>query len=354
MTFIGNIFLLIATYIYFTLVSALFGKEPPRGDQAVGHAWGIIYMNIAFLVCMCIITLVIGYKGGFLWISPSKLTQLFLITVGLLATIITTALSSLFKYENDRVPALLKFFSGFVPIVIPLVLVLTAVILLNNNFRNAVPVAMYKWPLLAIYITGITGIISATVGFLKQNHHNKTVRIEEAIRRQEANHVRMLAEIDSCDVTKNMVFILVLTDANHDKEVKEKAVAKVKTNPCWQQELIERLQNGWAPQAFTFLASNDADEPSLFTEAVKAGVLIQAELIREGIRRCTHASHFYEGLFLWEIERVLRTVDKFNGMGTDYRPAVKQLRAALDESSRFDKQMLSCIPLLDEWLKKHC
>ena len=354
MTFIGNIFIAIATLISFALVSALFGKEPPRGgDAVVGYTWGIIYLNIAFLVCMCIVTFIIGYKGGFTWISPNRLTRLILITIGFLSAIITTALSGLFKYENGPVPALLKFFSGFVPILIPLLLLIVAFILLNRQLQISVPVAVYKWPLLIILVTGIVGVAAAAQGYVKDSIRNQQARVAEMIKQQDANHQRLLEDIDSCDVSKNIVFILVLTDANHDKDVKEKAVAKIKTNPQWQQELLVKLQNDWAPQVFTFLASNAVDDPKLFAAPVKEGVLIQAKLIRESIRRSSHPSHFYPELFLWEVDRVLRTVDKFSNMGVDYRPAVKELRAALDERSDYKKPELKCTSLLDDWIRQH-
>jgi hypothetical protein len=354
MTFIGNILIIISTFIYLALVSALFGKEPPRGgDGVVGYYWGIIYLNVAFFVCMCMVTFIIGYKGGFTWISPGRLTRVVIISTGLLSAIITSALSGLFKYEKGPVPALLKFFSGFVPILIPLLLLVAAIILLNRPIQVSVPVAVYKWPLLIVFATGIVGVAAAAQGYIKDSVSKQQARVADMIKRQDDNHQRMLNDIDSCDVSKNIVFILVLTDANHDKEVKEKAVAKIKTNPLWQQELIVKLQNDWAPQVFTFLASNDVDDPKLFAAPVKEGILIQAKLIRESIRRSSHPSDFYPELFLWEIDRVLRTADKFSNMGVDYRSAVKELRAALDEPSDYKKPLLQCVPLLDEWVKQH-
>ncbi len=163
----------------------------------------------------------------------------------------------------------------------------------------------------------------------------------------------MLQDIDSCDVLKDMVFILVMTDANHDPDVRNKAVSKVKTNPKWQEELIRLLESDWAPEAFNFLASNEVDDKSLFPEAVKLGVLNQARLIRESLRSVSHPSHLYPEKFTWETERVLRTVDKFDNLGSDYRPAVQELRMAMDEHITFEKPVLNCVKILDKWLAKH-
>ena len=212
---------------------------------------------------------------------------------------------------------------------------------------------MYKWPLIIAVLIGVSGTVSAIGSFVSESNRNKAARIQGAIQADEENHQRMLADIDSCDVMKNMVFILVFTDSNQDADVHDKAVAKIKTNPQWQQELIRLIQLDWAPEPFTFLASNDVDNPELFPEPVKAGVLIQAKLIRESIRNASHPSHFYQGQFSWEVDRVLRTVDKFKNKGVDFRPAVKELRDAFNEKSEFEKPKWAAIAWIDEWLKKN-
>ena len=250
-------------------------------------------------------------------------------------------------------PALLRFFSGFVPLLIPLILIISATILLNNGIRDIIPISFIKWPLIFVAVIGMAGILSGMYSWMAASNRYAISQVESSIRRQDENHLRMLQEIDSCDVTKDMVFILVMTDANHDPDVRDKAVSKVKTNPKWQEELIRLLKSDWAPEAFNFLASNDVDDKSLFPEAIKLGVLNQARLIRESMRSVSHASHLYPEIFTWETERVLRTVDKFDNLGSDFRPAVQELRQALDEPITFKKPVLNCVKILDNWLAKH-
>jgi hypothetical protein len=354
MTIFGNILLVIAGLFFMALVSLLFGKVPPRGgDAVIGFTWAIIIYHLLFFAVMTFLFIIIASKGGFDWISAQRPTRYLIIGVGLTAAVLTSALSGLFKYENGPVPALLRLFSGFVPILIPLILILSAAVLLNNGIKDMVPMALIKWPLIFVAVVGLAGILSGMYGWISASNRNAMVQAESSIRRQDENHLRMLQEIESCDVTKDMVFILVMTDANQDPDVRDKAVAKVKTNLKWQQELIRLLESDWAPEAFNFLASNDVDDKSLFPDAVKLGVLNQARLIRENLRSISHESHLYPEKFAWETERVLRTVDKFEGMGRDYRPAVKELRLALDEPIEFEKPVLNCVSMLDRWLAKH-
>ena len=353
MSLLGNILLVIATLIFFGIVSLLFGKDPRGSDGLMGYAWGMIILNLAFAVAMILVSLIIGSKGGFEWVAQTSSSRFWLVTIGLLGAVITTGLSGLFRFENGPVPFLIRSTSSFGPVLIPLVLIVSGFILLNSGLKASVPLPVYKWPLVIVSIFGIVGVASAIFGEIAMHQKNRAAIMKDNNAFYDANDARILSEIDSCDVTKNLVFILVYTGDNQDPDIKHKAVAKVKTHPEWEQELIRLLQTDWAAEPLQFLAFNDVDNPALFLEPVRLGVINQARLIRERINRCSHPSHFYPGMFNWEVERVLRTVDRFGGKGMDYLPAVKEIRAALDEPSPFDKPEFNCMPELEEWIKKH-
>jgi hypothetical protein len=352
MTIIGNILLFISALI-FAMSAGSLGKAPPQNDGAVGYYWSLIIVNLAFTIVMILVALIIGYKGGLDWVSAKKSSRVLLVSIGLLTALVTSGLSGILKYEHGPVPGLIRIYSSFVPVLVPLVLIIAGFILLNSSLRNAVPIAVYKWPLALISVIGLSGTVFAIAGFISDSSRNQAAKIESIRKGDDANHQRMLDQIDSTDINKDMVFIFVFTDANQDTDIREKAVAKIKTNPQWQQELIARLQNDWAPEAFNFLASNAVDDPSLFLEPVKAGVLIQAKLIRESIRNASHPSNFYRGQFSWEVERVLRTVDRFKNQGVDYRPAVKELRAAFNESSEYEKPKWTAMEMVEKWMKEN-
>lgn len=336
------------------LVSLLFGKIPSRGgDAVVGYFWAIIISHLLFFVIMAFLFIIIASKGEFDWISSQKSTRYLLIGFGLVAAVFTSAFSGLFKYENGPVLALLRFFSGFVPLLIPLILIVSATVLLNTGLKNIVPLTFIKWPLIFVAVIGLTGTVSGMYVWISESNRNAISQVESSIQHQDENHLRMLQDIDSCDVMKDMVFILVMTDGNQDTDIREKAVAKVKTNPQWQQELIRYLGSDWAPEAFNFLASNEVDDEQLFPEAVKMGILNQARLIRESIRSVSHPSELYPERFTWEMERILRTVDKFQKMDTDYHPAMQELKLAFDEPTTFEMPVLNCVKILDKWLAKH-
>ena len=139
MTIIGNSLLFIAALLYFSLVTALYGKTPKGGDAVVSYLWGIIFINAAFWICINLVSIIIAFKGGFDWISHSKTTRHLLVYLGLFIICLTTTLSGLFKNEHN-VP-LLRLYSFFVPTLVPLVLVVVAAILLNGSLRMRSPEA---------------------------------------------------------------------------------------------------------------------------------------------------------------------------------------------------------------------
>ncbi|MFN0175372.1 MAG: hypothetical protein ACKVU0_12035 [Saprospiraceae bacterium] len=354
MTILGNIFLGIAALVFLLFAVSVIGKETPRGSDALtGYAWTIILFNLFFLGCMTIVAIAIGWKGGFDWISPSKGTQFLFVAIGLLATILTAALSGLFKGEPGAMAVLLRVFSGFAPALIPLVLIVTGAILLNDGLRAAVPMAVYKIPLMVVFGLGILGVTAGISTWISQNSENNMARLESIEADQARYHQDHLNSIETCDVTKNMSNIMVYTDANHDKDVREKALAKIKTNPEWQQELVRLLENKGGSEAFTFLASNEVDDKTMFLVPVNTGVLSLADWVRRKIREASQPHHFYQDQFSWEMERMLRTVDKFKGLGTDYRPAIREVRAAFDEPTEVKKPKYNCITSLESWIKRN-
>jgi len=355
MTILGNIFLGLAALISFIFASSLMGKEVPRGgDAAVGYVWGVVIFYLLFFVCMTVVAIAIGWKGGFDWISPSKGVRFLLVAFGLLGAMITAALSLLFKgNEPGSTAAVFSMFSGYAPVLVPLLMIFSGAILLNDGLLGTLPKAVYKIPLMVIFGIGFLSMVGGIVAWMRDSNQHAMERLKGVQADQDRYHQDHLNSIDACDVTKNISNILVYTDSNHDADVRERALAKIKTRSDWQQELVRLLENKGAVEAFVFLASNEVDDKALFVGPVNTGVLSIADWMQRQISEATQAHYFYAEQFSWEVERVLRTVDKFEGMGTDYRPAVRAMRAALDLPSEIEKPKFKCIATLDYWIKKH-
>ena len=214
---------------------------------------------------MIVVAISIGFKGGFDWISSGKTSRFLLVSVGLLSAVFAVTISSLFKHEPGPVSSALRFFSSFAPALIPILMIIGSAILLNDGIRESVPTAVYKIPLILVFGLGVLGVGIALFNGISFSNQNTKRQLDEIASDEVSTRQNHFDNIDSCDVTKNMSHILVFTDANHDKEVRDRAVAKVKTNPQWQQELCRLLENNGAIEAFFFLASNEVEDKNLFS-----------------------------------------------------------------------------------------
>lgn len=357
MTVLGNIFLTLATFIYVVILSSAYGDKPPQsGDAAGGYAMGTILFELAFLGCMVIATFAVGWAGGFDWISSGKSTRFVLAALGLLTITLVAALSALFKFE-PMAPWSVRYLTGVAPALFHAVLLLAAAVLLNTPVREIIPVSVYKIPLMLVFGISLLTCLAGLVELVLSAQQQAATRLESELSDQERYRQDHLSAIKAADasVVNDLINILVYTDGNQDGEVREKALAKIKSNPNWQQVLVEALQNENAPTVFTFLASNAVDEKALFAEPVRKGILQLADGIRRDIRQCSHPSHFYADQFSWDIDRMLATVEHFKDTGTDYLPAMREVRAALDEPSDppgLKKVEFKAVSTLDWWIKQ--
>lgn len=344
----GNFLIGAATLIYIGMLTLIYGSHPRSGEYGVGYAWILILANFGFVLCLAIVTGIIGSKGGFSWVSSDSAFRFVLVLAGFIVVMTGNTFFSFGEGMEDLPPFVRQIFR-YVPAVLPLLLLGSAAILLNDGWRSALPSVAYKLPLTIALAFGAfaIGLI------LMHSAHNATSRMQAESDFEKRNHQNYLDNIDAADMMKEMAFILGYTDANHYTDVRERALAKIKSRPDWQEELVRYLKTDWAPDVFTFLASNDVDNKAMFPEPVREGLLIQAKLIREEIRKASHPSHLYSDQFFWQVERALRTADKFTGMGTDFRPAVEEMQKALDEPCDLEKPKFRCSAQLDDWLEKH-
>ena len=349
MQIIGNILLVIATLVFFSLLPAQLGFEKlPGGDARVGSAIALMMQFALFAISMLLLIIVIAWNGGFTWVAATKGAR-WLWVLGVIALIVTAIMYVNVPSVGDwNMPNFIRYIIVYIPVVLQLLALIAAYIFLHQKKIDS-PVLL-KGISLALIGISLFGVLITFTGQQIQAQQARRDFMKDNPNGLDDNEQRIMKEIDSCDVTKNMVFILVFTDANQNKLIREKAIAKVKTNANWQRELIARLQNDWAPEPFTFLASNNVDSPAIFIEPIRQGILIHAKLVKQKIK---NAQDFDSDLFYWELKNVIRTVDKFQSKEVDYLPAMKELRKAFDEPSENEKSDFRITTDLDKWIKKH-
>lgn len=340
MVILGNILLGIIVLLLLAFTVETFGKSAPGGDAGVGWAWAIILYHLATFVCLALVAAIIGAQGGFAWVSASGSAARFMWVSGALLVALLGSMLVAF-----REGPMLSWLGNFLPGTIHLFLIIGFGILLNGG-------AAYRLPLLLAVGLGAVPCGLILFASLKRKTEGYVAAIK-ATGQPDENDLRMIGEIERHDASKDLSNLLIFTDYYKDKSVREPALAKIKAQPDWQQQLAEGLRKRWASEVFTFLAGNEVDDKSLFAEPLHAGILMQADLIREKIGEVYQDHHLYKGQFLWEIERVLKTLEKFEGNGQDYHPEMQALRNAFNAPCKIQKPNFVCLGYLDQWLKKH-
>ena len=95
MNIVANICLSIAALIFVLMVTELHLKQGPRGgDAAVGHAWAVFMLNLAFFAFVALAAAAIGWRGGFQWVAAGSGTRFVLVALGVLAILFASGLSS--------------------------------------------------------------------------------------------------------------------------------------------------------------------------------------------------------------------------------------------------------------------
>jgi len=353
MAIIANILLFIASICIVGLNTGALSKPSPTGDAGVGYVWTLLMINIVFCIAMIIVALITNSKGGYSWVPGSGASRTVLVIVGVLSALIVSVIGFLFRNEMGETSVIVKMSIYIAPWIIPVILIIGHFILVNTSIRDSVPQGVYMWPLSIVGGLSILSSVLMIGAFLFQSNMQYAANIDRIVQDDVDNQQRLKDDIDSCDISTGMVFILVMTNGYQEPDVRARAVAKVKTHPDYQGELIRILQTGYASEAFQFLASNEVDDPKRFPEAVLVGIAKQTEAFHEIINSTNSTSDFYPEIFQSESENVIKTSEKFKGMGVDFKPSIIELRKTIDGQPDIERPKLKSMQILDEWIKRN-
>lgn len=322
-------------YLYYTQFT-----KSPGGDAGMGHALVIYFFFMAFIISMSVIAIAVGVKGGFSWLGSSSISRFSLALVGYLLI-----LYGLFLFEDPGC-GLSRPFRHLGSFLLMLLLISWGALQLYDDFRASLPAAAPKWLTIAVFAVGMVPVVSQFV--LKQMNW-----IEARSRRGELSSFEqgIVERIDSTDAQKSIFTLLVHTAEGRHPIVREKAIAKIKSRADWQEELVRLLHTDGGPDVFYYLSSNPVEKMDIFPEAINAGILTQAKMIRESIRNCSHQDHLRKSTFFFEVNDLLKSIKPFQQAGYDFKPALQTLKEAFDEPCDFDKPSFDAVKMINKALR---
>ena len=316
------------------LHSTQFTKSP-GGDAGVGHAFVIYTFFLWFAISMGVIAIVVGAKGGFLWLGSNSIMRFFIALVCFLLI-----LYGLLMMEDPGIglPRQVRQIGSF--LLMSLLLCWSA-FHLYDGFHAMLPGYAAKSLTILVFALGMVPVVSQFAKkqmnwIIARSKRGELSSFEEGI----------VARIDSTDAQKGINDLLVHTAKGRHPIVREKAIAKIKSRPDWQEEMVRLLGTGNGPNVFYFLSSNPVEKMDIFPAAINKGILTQAEMIRESIRNCSHRDHLRKSSFFFEINDLLKSIKPFQQAGYDFTASLQILKDAFNERCDFDKPKFDAVKMI--------
>lgn len=348
---LGNL-LLVAASVLLLALGRLQLSAMPGGDRGVGFAFALLWGHGGMVLLLLAVATIVAFSGRLptLPVAAGWQVPTALAFVGV-SSVVAASVAVAAPSGAPR-PWSLDAALRLAPLVIPLLLIVCAAFLLNaGTARTSTPSLVTR----ALQLVAVLTIALMAVGVAPVVAQRARVYKMIATRDPSAldsNEQWILSQIDSGVPSQQFVSLLGYTrDGNHPT-IRARANEKLRSVPGWEQRVAEELAGANAPEVFTFLAANDVPNPASIAPAIAEGIRQEALLVRERIRRASHPSHLYEGLMIFEVEALLQTAEKYAKFGTDYAPAMQQLRAAFSEPSGYTHPKYRAVQAIDRWLKK--
>lgn len=350
----GNICLVLAALIFSPVFTPLFHSRVSTSNDQGASGYMIIFVvfiHLLFLALTVFACMSIDRNGGFNWISQKSGIRTILICLGLLSMLMVSAISVMVRFTGTSGPAILVSLMKIAPAIIFILVIGAGLILNNETLRSSIPIAVYKFPLAIGSFLCLAGLIYGGISIATA----EPVGLEDSTRQYEAapsiKESRLWA-IEEADISVDFVRILGFTSGLYPLEVREKAAAKVKTHPDYQNELIRLLKSDHPLDALSFMSFSEVDDITLFPAAIDTGIINAAAWMRYSIQGSS-PSEFYADQYTSEVTSILRSADRFEGMGVDFLSSIKEVRSALDEPFGGKQVKYDCTSGLDEWIKNH-
>jgi hypothetical protein len=339
MSLFGNLSLAFTALVLLGLLNLAVLQKAPGGDAGVGHAWAIVILCIGLLIGAALTTLAVGVRGGFDRFGSSTGARAL---VGLCWFALTALGFYLLSDHGSLLPRVVRIACTFA---LPLLVLAWYAVHLNDGLARALPAGATTALILAIVALTSLPLLGTAAG--------SAVRTAASFaQRGELDNFQrgIVQQIEATNPQEGIAALLVHTPKGRHPEIRERALAKIKSRADWQEELVRLLKTEAAPEVLGFLSANEVDNPAMFASAVPEGLLQQAAEIRRRIRHSSHPSHLYAGMLHTDVRLALEVASSYRAKGVDVRAAVQEMRRAFDEPSPYDKPDFAAVDLIDRWL----
>ena len=351
------------TALFFVGLTILTVAEPSGGgESSMGYGWAAIILSLGFALSSLLLLLILRSTGGFDWLVHPAGTRTALLVVFWLTMSITTFFGAILKLESgkeDTVPPFLQVLAVSQPqLWVPFLWLMISLLSLHSVWLSTLSLGWVKLPFWLGFSMSTLFTAGLVVVYIHDSIQLTTDQVATRINDETRWHQQRLTNIAAHKPEDSIVDLLSFTNQYQDEDVRQAALAKIKSHPDWEAQLLDLLahQRGYK-YVYLFLGSNPVAHPEAFIEPLNRSIEFLADDLKADIQgRETSLQHWtFESYY---IEHLLGALDiQFSGQIARFFPNVLKVQQALntpqpysegDKAVRFD-----VTAEVDGWLKTH-
>lgn len=342
----GNVCAVLAALIYL-LPWQLVLNDSGRGSHAgAGLLWSSLLIALPLGLLMSGALLALVAVGGMQWLTPERTLQYLLVLLSTVAITVVVALASALRLEpaGQRPWAIRPLVPWAAWLGPPLVL--GYVLLALNTDAVTLPLRWARGIWLAVAVVALLVSAGMLLQWWQSARARRMARLQERVRLTETRDARILDELAQMTWQEDLADLLNFSNCYETDSIRERALAALSEHPDLTGAIASELTAGSAYAAIIYLQAHAPPQPERLKDALAVGIERVAAALKTSIAS-THTLYADQGMS--EVERVLDAVRAFAVHGVDYRPALLQLRRALDHR-RPHQLPLRALAVLDQWL----
>ncbi|QHV99329.1 hypothetical protein GJR95_31870 [Spirosoma endbachense] len=355
-------------YIVFGITTLLFlglalftVAEPGRGSESsIGYGWGAIILSLGFALSSLILLLIVRSRGGFDWVGHKAATRTALLVLFWLAMSITTFFGAILKLESfkeNTSPPFLQALAVSQPqLWVPMLWLMVSLLSLNPGWVSTLSLGWFKLPFWLGFSISTLFTAGLVVVYIHDSIQRTTGQVATRNDDEKRWHQQRLDQVAAHKADDSIFGLLGFTNQYQADDVRQAALAKIKSHPDWEAQLLDLLANPSSYQyVYSFLGSNPVAHPDAFIEPLNRSIGFLAEDIVADIKgRESSLQHWTFDSYT--IEPLLRALDTQFGRQIElFYPNVLHVQQALKtplpevaQGVRFDVS-----PEVDDWVKAH-
>jgi hypothetical protein len=315
---LGNI-LIVISLICYGLLANLLSKPMPGGDYGVGYSYAFMFYGAGFVISTGLLAWNMNLNHCFDWVLRYRNLIVF---VGWIAFVTMTFWS-------------LEYHKAF--ILLHLLIFGLCIYLINAQQTEGFPPVWAKTAMRVGFAASLLIAVGIFGAFGKVRVINSIHKIQSKIASLSSGHAHYKATLEKI-INHNDTSIhdlLEYVDPNKDNILRKNAIAKIKTYPDWEEQMLgflmqKNLATVWAYEAhaqhvYSFLDENKVEHPEKFIEPIKYNLKAYAIRARNDLD-----DPYNRELWSLNVEVFCRVLEsQFKDYAKEFKPGMLKLQQVL-------------------------